>query len=171
MPERFPQGSGCFLASLITRSGRACSEQPAGMRVVPDRSGNILWLDRLASIKMPVGQRLSERLVITCFQQTAQQRITIALIVARVEVQHGLEMRDGLLEPAHFLPEEIGQCCSWAHILPGAATIPEVNTFCLSARFRKGIRAEFLCRQLHRSFVGGLCLLIPSCSFIQAALI
>src|SRR5438876_10444805 len=109
MPERFPQGSGCFLASLITRSGRACSEQPAGMGVVPDRSRNILWLDRLASIKMPVGQCLSERFVIACFQQTTQQRIAVALIIARVEGEHGLEMRDGLPELAHFLPEEIGQ--------------------------------------------------------------
>src|SRR6266852_7080865 len=147
-----------------------CPEQPAGVRVVPDGAGDILWLNRLASIKMPVGQRLPKRLVIACFQQTTQQGIAVALIVAGVEVQHGLEVRDGLLEAAHFLPEEIGQGGTWAHILPRAATIPEVNTFCLSALFRKGIWAEFLCCQLHRSFVGGPCLLVPSCSFIEAAL-
>ncbi len=67
------------------------SEQPAGVRVVPDGASNILWLNRLASIKMPVGQRLPKRLVVGCFQQTTQQRIAVALIVAGVKVQHGLE--------------------------------------------------------------------------------
>lgn len=161
IPEGFPQGSGSFLAPFTLRSGEMCPEQPAGVRVVPDGSRDILWLDRLASVKMPVSQCLSECFVIACFQQTTQQRIAVALIVARVEVQHGLEVRDGLLESAHFLPEERGQGRSRAQILPGAAPIPEVNAFCFSALFRKGIRAEFLCCQLHRSFVGCLCLWIP----------